>query len=181
MAVTGKKINELDSATNLTNETVLPVVVVSGGVPDPTAKKITIDQILSRAITGVSSVNSKTGNVILTGQDINVSTSDSTPINSSLENKQNKYTIVTNADSTNLTISPNTIYDFSNTTISTLNITNYSQSYNESVIYFTSGSSGTTITLPNTLSWVNGNELDTDTNTKYVISICNGAVVAGSF
>lgn len=43
MATTGKKINELDLISDLTNETVLPAVKIQNQVISPTANKVTIE------------------------------------------------------------------------------------------------------------------------------------------
>ena len=45
MAATGKKINELNSISTVTNETVLPAVLVQGTTPNSTANKISIEQL----------------------------------------------------------------------------------------------------------------------------------------
>ena len=174
----------LDAVTSLTSDSVLPVVIVSGGNPEATAKKVTVQQILNSIIAGVSSVNGKTGAVTLTGLDIKLSPSDNTTLNEIVNevvtDKQDAFTIVTDADPTSLIPLPNTVYDFGDTAISELTITSYTKSYDESVIYFTSGVGGTTITLPDNISWVNG--IPTiESNTKYVISICNGAIISGSY
>ena len=90
MSIQGKKINELEQVTNLTNETVLPVVVVNNNTPETTAKKVTISQIVSAVPTGITTLNGKTGsNVVLTGDDINISSDPSTSIDTALGKKQN--------------------------------------------------------------------------------------------
>lgn len=45
MAITGKKINELDSVTSLTDDSVLPIVKIESGTAENTAKKVAISQI----------------------------------------------------------------------------------------------------------------------------------------
>lgn len=204
--VSGKKINELDAITNLTNDSVLPIVIVTNNNPESVARKVTVKQISDNVLpnqTGqngkvltsdgtnaswqtpagsdVTSVNSKTGAVVLTGEDIKVSTSDNTTLDSALNNKQDGFEVITNADPTDLVPLPNKIYDFGDTAISALTITSYTKSYDESVIYFISAVSGTTITLPTGLSWVGNNAPTIESSTKYVISICNGAVISGSY
>ena len=97
--------------------------------------------------------------------------------------------IITDTTSSSITISEleyNTIYQYGtidSLTISALpsNYTTNNNRFSESVIYFTSGVSGTSITLPNGLSWVGGDAPTIEGNTKYVISICNGAVISGSY
>lgn len=180
MAVSGKKINELEAVTGVTSESVLPIVIVNGNNPETTARKITVQQIVDNVPVKVSSVNNKTGAITLTGNDIKVSASDDTTLDSALNNKQQGFEVITNADPTSLIPLPNKIYDFGDTAISELTITSYTKSYDESVIYFTSGVGGTTITLPDNISWV-GNVPTIESNTKYVISICNGAIISGSY
>lgn len=206
MAVSGKKINELEAVVSLTDNSVLPIVIVDNNTSEPTAKKVTVKQISDNVLpnqagqngkvltsdgntaswqtsasSGVTSVNGETGVVVLTGEDINVSSSTLVPLNTVIGNKQDKYTVVTNADATNLIPLPNTIYDFGNNGIDTLTISSYTQSYDESVIYFISGVSGTAITLATGLSWVGGEAPTIEGSTKYVISICNGAVISGRY
>lgn len=48
MALEGKKINELNSLTTVTGETVLPVVYVQGQSTSDTAQKVTISQISTK-------------------------------------------------------------------------------------------------------------------------------------
>lgn len=190
MSIQGKKIDELEQVTNLTNETVLPVVVVNNNIPETTAKKVTISQIVGAVPTGITTLNGKTGsNVVLTGDDINISSDPSTSIDTALSEKQNNPNIISDMISASITIDElayNTIYQYGiidSLTISALPydyLTNLKR-YDENAIYFTSGNSGTEITLPQGLSWINSTEPTIESNTKYVISICNGAVISGSF
>ena len=241
MAVSGKKINELEAVTSLTDNSVLPVVVVNGSTPEPTAKKVTVKQLVGDSLpsqtgnAGKSLITNGTTiswdnvqeiqeqnndglikfwygtqneydaletydpntNYIIVDNDQTLSTllatqnefntsvqnKAATPyqVNQALNGKQDSFTVVTNANPTSLVPLPNTIYDFGSTAIDTLTITSYSQSYEESVIYFTSGVSGTSITLPTGLTWIGGDAPTIEGSTKYVISICNGAVISGKF
>lgn len=45
MEITGKKINELEGLINLTDDSVLPIVVVIDNTPEENAKKVTIQQL----------------------------------------------------------------------------------------------------------------------------------------
>lgn len=45
MTLTGKKINELESLINLTNDSVLPIVIITNNIPENEAKKVTIQQL----------------------------------------------------------------------------------------------------------------------------------------
>lgn len=97
--------------------------------------------------------------------------------------------IITDTTSSSITISElayNTIYQYGtidSLTISALpsNYTTNNNRFSETVIYFTSGVSGTTISLPTGLSWISGAAPTIQGNKKYVISICNGAVISGEF
>lgn len=189
MAVTGKKINELDEVTSLTDDSVLPIVIVNSNVPESNAKKVTVSQLLSNVNTPVTSVNGKTGNVILTGEDINIDSNTSTTIDTAIGDKQNSPIIVTDTSSSSIIISElayNTIYQYGtidSLTISALpsDYTTNNNRFSETVIYFTSGVSGTAISLPTGLSWISGTAPTIEGNKKYVISICNGAVISGEF
>jgi len=189
MAITGKKINELNEVTNLTNDSVLPIVIVNSNIPESNAKKVTVSQLLSNVITPVTSVNTKTGDVVLTGEDINIDSNTSTTIDTAIGNKQNSPTITTDTSSSSITISElayNTIYQYGtidSLTISALpsDYTSNEKKYQESIIYFTSGVSGTTISLPTGLSWISGTAPTIESSKNYIISICNGAVISGEF
>lgn len=218
MAVSGKKINELEAVTTLTDDSVLPTVIINDATPETTAKKVTTSQLAeytkakvlpdqtgqngkvlttngtnvswqTPASAPVSSVNAKTGEVVLTGEDININSNTSTTIDTAINSKQSNPTITTDTSSSSITISElgyNTVYQFG--TIDSLTISalpsDYSSDnkrYEESVIYFTSGSSGTTISLPTGLTWINQEAPTIEGSTKYVISICNGAVISGRY
>jgi len=213
MAVSGKKINELEAVVSLTDNSVLPIVIVDNNTPEPTAKKVTVKQLVGdplpdqtgqagKVLTtdgtdlswqtpagGVSSVNSKTGEVVLTGEDINIDSNTSTTIDTAIGNKQNSPTITTDTSSSSITISElayNTIYQYGtidSLTISALpsDYTSNEKKYQESIIYFTSGVSGTTISLPTGLSWISGTAPTIESSKNYIISICNGAVISGEF
>lgn len=45
MAISGKKINELTDITELSDESVLPIVIVNAGTPEATATKVTLAQL----------------------------------------------------------------------------------------------------------------------------------------
>lgn len=97
--------------------------------------------------------------------------------------------IITDTTSSSITISElayNTIYQYGtidSLTISALpsDYTTNNNRFSESVIYFTSGVSGTAISLPTGLSWISGAAPTIEGSKKYVISICNGAVISGEF
>lgn len=74
MSIQGKKIDELEQVTNLTNETVLPVVVVNNNIPETTAKKVTISQIVGAVPTGITTLN---GNASFVSQNLTDGTEQS--------------------------------------------------------------------------------------------------------
>lgn len=91
-------------------------------------------------------------------------------------------TIVTDGDNTNLEVTANTIYDFGDTPITNLTITSVETSYQESVIYFTTGTGAITFVVPNTLKWGGGSApTGLEESTTYCIAICNGLAEIDNF
>lgn len=80
-------------------------------------------------------------------------------------------------DTTSMTLSPNIYYRNINTSLSTLTITLGSVSngniINEYFVEFTTSSSGTTISLPSGIKWMNGVTPTFEASTTYQISIVN--------
>ena len=78
MALEGKKINELDSISILTEQTVIPAVYISGDTASTTAGKITIEQIkdISQADiynkTQVNNLLDKKQNTLTAGSNITI-------------------------------------------------------------------------------------------------------------
>lgn len=70
MATNGKKINELTSIETVSNETVLPAVYVSGTTPNPTAQKISINQISNKVQDNMSSVIANKQDKLTAGSNI---------------------------------------------------------------------------------------------------------------
>lgn len=87
------------------------------------------------------------------------------------------YTNLTSAD-TNLSVAPNSIYNFKNNAITTLTITGgvYVDNYKEIEIYFTAGNS-ITVTIPDNMKTIG--DFTFTPNKSYVISIQNGIAVRG--
>ena len=69
MAVSGKKINELEAITNLTDNSVLPIVIVTNNNPESVAKKVTVKQISDNVLPDQTDQNGK----VLTTDGTNVS------------------------------------------------------------------------------------------------------------
>ena len=79
--------------------------------------------------------------------------------------------------SSSMTLSPNIYYRNTNTSLSTLTITLGSASnsniINEYFVEFTTRSAGTTVSLPSTIKWANGETPTFEASTTYQISIVN--------
>ena len=87
--------------------------------------------------------------------------------------------------SSRMTLSPNIYYRNTSTSLSTLTITlgsiANSNIINEYFVEFTTSSSGTTISLPNTIKWANGETPTFEASTTYQISIVNNLGVVITF
>ena len=92
--------------------------------------------------------------------------------------------LITSTSST-MTLSPNIYYRNTSTSLSTLTITlgSITNSYiiNEYFVEFTTRSSGTTISLPSTIKWANGEAPTFEASTTYQISIVNNLGVVTKF
>ena len=87
--------------------------------------------------------------------------------------------------SSSMTLSPNIYYRNTSTTLSTLTITlgsvSNSNIINEYFVEFTTSSSGTTVSLPSTIKWANGEVPTFEASTTYQISIVNNLGVVTKF
>ena len=101
-------------------------------------------------------------------------------VNLGYVNKQ----LITSKSST-MTLSPNIYYRNTSTSLSTLTITlgsiANSNIINEYFVEFTTSSSGTTISLPSTIKWANGEVPTFEASTTYQISIVNNLGVVITF
>ena len=92
---------------------------------------------------------------------------------------------LTTSTSSSMTLYPNVYYRNTSTSLSTLTITLGSVSngniINEYFVEFTTSSSGTTISLPSTIKWANGETPTFETSTTYQISIVNNLGVVTKF
>lgn len=92
-----------------------------------------------------------------------------------------KPTVVEDLTSTSITLAKaekNTIYKYG--TLTNLTVSANDTSDEETLIYFTAGNT-ITVSFPNTLNWVNDDELTPEANTNYVISIVNNIAAYGSY
>ena len=92
--------------------------------------------------------------------------------------------LITSTSST-MALSPNIYYRNTSTSLSTLTITlgsiANSNIINEYFLEFTTSSSGTTISLPSTIKWANGEAPTFEASTTYQISIVNNLGVVTKF
>ena len=84
-----------------------------------------------------------------------------------------------------MTLSPNIYYRNTSTSLSTLTITlgsiSNSNIINEYFVEFTTSSSGTTVSLPSTIKWANGEAPTFEASTTYQISIVNNLGIVTKF
>lgn len=87
--------------------------------------------------------------------------------------------------SSSMTLSPNVYYRNTSTSLSTLTITlgsvSNSNIINEYFVEFTTSSSGTTVSLPSTVKWANGETPTFENGKTYQISIVNNLGVCTKF
>ena len=87
--------------------------------------------------------------------------------------------------SSSMTLSPNIYYRNTSTSLSTLTITlgsvSNSNIINEYFVEFTTRSAGTTVSLPSTIKWANGETPTFEASTTYQISIVNNLGVVTKF
>lgn len=92
---------------------------------------------------------------------------------------------LTTSTSSSMALSPNIYYRNTSTALSTLTITLDSVSnnniINEYFVEFTTSSSGTTVSLPSTIKWANGEIPTFEARTTYQISIVNNLGVVTKF
>ena len=87
--------------------------------------------------------------------------------------------------SSSMTLSPNIYYRNTSTSLSSLTITlgsvSNSNIINEYFVEFTTRSTGTTVSLPSTIKWANGETPTFEASTTYQISIVNNLGVVTKF
>ena len=87
--------------------------------------------------------------------------------------------------SVSITLIPNIYYKFTSTSLSSVTITlgsvSNSNIINEYFVEFTTSSSGTTVSLPSTIKWANGEKPTFEASTTYQISIINNLGVVIKF
>lgn len=92
---------------------------------------------------------------------------------------------LTTSTSSSMTLSPNIYYRNTSTSLSTLTIrlgsVSNSNIINEYFVEFTTRSAGTTVSLPSTIKWANGETPTFEASTTYQISIVNNLGVVTKF
>ena len=93
--------------------------------------------------------------------------------------KADKISIVSHGTSdTTFTLTPNVFHTWGTVTSLTLTLGTGTSYLDEYMFEFTSGSTATTLSLPNAVSWINGTPTIA-TNTTYQVSIVNNIAVIG--
>lgn len=87
-----------------------------------------------------------------------------------------------NSTDTTLEIAPNVLHVWGEMTALTITLgAEVEGRANEYLFQFTSGATATTLTLPSTLTWANGEALTPEANKTYQVSIVNGYAVYSAF
>lgn len=143
MALSGKKITELNPISDVTNKTVLPTVYIDDTYTEATATKVTVQQLKTNILNGA----------VL------------------------QPNIITDTESTSIELNKilaNTIYQYG--TLSSLNITTFDTSYQDSYIYFKTSENGFNFSFSNA-NWINLYEPTFKLNTDYIIHLKNGVCI----
>lgn len=157
----------------------------SGGTID-TSNLATKDELAQKQdiITDIETIRTNAANYKGTVTSVKVDNVSKTPSSGAVDlgyvNKK-----LTTSTSSSMTLSPNIYYRNTNTSLSTLTITlgsvSNSNIINEYFVEFTTSSSGTTITLPSSIKWANGETPTFEASTTYQISIVNNLGIVTKF
>ena len=158
---------------------------MSGGSID-TSNLATKDELAQKQdiISDIDTIRNNAANYKGTVTSVKVDNVSKTPSSGAVDlGYVNKKLITSTASS--MTLSPNIYYRNTNTSLSTLTITLGSVSnnniINEYFVEFTTRSSGTSISLPSTIKWANGETPTFEASTTYQISIVNNLGVVIKF
>lgn len=157
----------------------------SGGTID-TSNLATKDELAQKQdiITDIETIRTNAANYKGTVTSVKVDNVSKTPSSGAVDlgyvNKK-----LTTSTSSSMTLSPNIYYRNTNTSLSTLTITlgsvSNSNIINEYFVEFTTRSAGTTITLPSSIKWANGETPTFEASTTYQISIVNNLGIVTKF
>ena len=141
---------------------------------------VTETELTNKSYATTSQVNAKQDTLV---SGTNIKTINGTSILGSGDIKTNKP--LQTSTSTSMTLTPNVYHRNTSTTLSRLTITLGTASddtiLNEYLVEFTTRSSGTIITLPSNVKWVNGTTPTFEASTTYQISIVNNLGVVTKF
>lgn len=159
---------------------------MSGGGSIDTSNLVTKDELAQKqdVISDIDTIRTNAENYKGTVTSVkvdNVSKSQSSGIvDLGYINKQ-----LSSSTSSSMTLYPNIYYRNTSTSLSTLTITlgsvSNSNIINEYFVEFTTRSSGTTVSLPSTIKWANGETPAFEASTTYQISIVNNLGVVTKF
>lgn len=157
----------------------------SGGTID-TSNLATKDELAQKqdVISDIDTIRTNAANYKGTVTSVKVDNVSKTPSSGAVDigyvNKK-----LTTSTSSSMTLSPNIYYRNTSTSLSTLTITlgsvSNSNIINEYFVEFTTRSAGTTVSLPSTIKWANGEAPTFEASTTYQISIVNNLGVVTKF
>lgn len=159
---------------------------MSGGGTIDTSNLATKEELAQKqdVISDIDTIRTNAANYKGTVTSVKVDNVNKTPSSGAIDlgyvNKK-----LTTSTSSSMTLSPNIYYRNTNTSLSTLTITlgsvSNSNIINEYFVEFTTSSSGTTVSLPSTIKWANGETPTFEASTTYQISIVNNLGVVTKF
>ena len=161
-------------------------VTVNGSSKTPSSGVVDIGNVATSITVNGSSKTPSSGvvNIGNVATSVKVDGVSKTPSNGVVDAGYVNKQLITSTSST-MTLSPNIYYRNTSTSLSTLTITldSIANSYiiNEYFVEFTTSSSGTTISLPSTIKWANGEAPTFEVSTTYQISIVNNLGVVTKF
>ena len=159
---------------------------MSGGESIDTSNLATKDELAQKqdVISDIDTIRNNAANYKGTVTSVKIDNVSKTPSSGVVDlgyiNKR-----LSTSTSSSMTLSPNIYYRNTSTSLSTLTITLGSVSntniINEYFVEFTTSSSGTTVSLPSTIKWANGEAPTFEASTTYRISIVNNLGVVTKF
>ena len=161
-------------------------VTVNGSSKTPSSGIVDIGNVATSITVNGSSKTPSSGvvNIGNVATSVKVDGVSKTPSNGVVDAGYVNKQLITSTSST-MTLSPNIYYRNTSTSLSTLTITlgsiTNSNIINEYFVEFTTSSSGTTISLPSTIKWANGEAPTFEASTTYQISIVNNLGVVITF
>ena len=161
-------------------------VKINGSSKTPSSGIVDIGNVATSITVNGSSKTPSSGvvNIGNVATSVKVDGVSKTPSNGVVDAGYVNKQLITSTSST-MTLSPNIYYRNTSTSLSTLTITlgsiANSNIINEYFVEFTTSSSGTTISLPSTIKWANGETPTFEASTTYQISIVNNLGVVITF